>query len=175
MKKVILTALSCLSFITISHASEAKTYQIAAYKNCELVLVIPMNEEQNRAYLELNNVEQRMDYEKEPLHMFEAQMAILGEQMEEITSGAVIENGDLVTINKALMKEQEVLAEQMQALVKEYQPEFTRLEKMGQDIGNAAAQFQTSLPAEIQDDEFDFVDILPLSEIPKDRYCGYKN
>lgn len=175
MKKVLLTAVSCLSFIAISHASEAETYQIAAYKDCELMQVIPMNEAQNRAYLELNNTEQRLDYKKEPLQVFEAQMAILGEQMEEITSQAVVEDGDLVTINKALMKEQEVLSEQMQALVKEYQPELTRLEMMGEEISKAADQFQTSLPAEIQDSEFDFVDILPVSETPKDRHCGYNH
>jgi DNA repair ATPase RecN len=159
----------------LTHASEPKQYQIAAYNNCQLMTVIPMTAEQNKTYQQFKEFEQKMALHEAPMEVFEAQMEILGEQMEQITKSAIIEENNILTINKTLLEEQETIAEQIQALVDEYQPEITRLEQAGDEISKIADQFEQTLPDDIKSHQYDMVDIIPLTSVPKDHYCGYKS
>lgn len=176
MSKQFLTPILLSAFALVSQTSNANDqFQLVAYKNCELVFQQTMTEEQNNAYNNLKEFEQKMNLQEGPLEVFETQMELLSEQMKAVSKIAYVEDGNTITINKGLLEEQETIAEQIDLLVKEYQPELTKLEEYGDKISEAADTFERLMPDEIKNDELDFVRIFDINDTPAQKDCGYNN
>lgn len=173
MKKIILSAVITISLANpLLAQSETKDFQIVAYNDCAVSFQQILTPEQTEKYLALKQHEKKMKFKEAPLSVFETQMSELGEQMEAISALAYQEDEETIKINKSFMKDQESIAEQMQQLVKQYQPELDQIEKFANEISQSATEFEASLPTEITEGDYDFVQIIPANEVPDTERCS---
>lgn len=145
-----------------SHFSLAKTndYRLIAFENCDVIAEHPLDQNQIDAYLALQRSEQTMTSLQKPVDAMSDKIDRYTSTISDLTSRAVQEDGDTVTINRALLREQEQVAKQLEALVKAHEADVSSLEKEARVIHEKAHHFEKVIDPLLKDKEYDMVRIV---------------
>lgn len=161
---------SCLLATAVFANTDSNTsdeYKIQLIKNCQVISEKAMTSKQAAAYIALKNEEEKMTALENPIKAIEAQIRDYSHQIEALTAKAIQEDDNTLRINKSFLKEQEQVAKQLNALMKNHQHEFTALESQGNIIGEVAEQFSDLIEADLA--EFDHDSLRISSPLNKDK------
>ena len=145
-----------------SHLSLAKPndYRLIAFENCDVVAEHTLDQNQIDAYLALQDSEQRMASLEKPVDALNEKIDRYSSKIGNLTSQAISEDGDMLTIDRALLREQEQAAKELEALVKTHESDFASLEKEARIIEEKAHRFENAIAPLIKDKDYDMVRIV---------------
>lgn len=167
MKLLIRYVLFPVSAILLSSASiavqskyDSSEYALVALKHCEVVSESALTEEQLNAYLALKEEETLMHGLEAPIEGLNEQIQELTNRIEEVTSLAVQETDNSIYIDKQYLKEQEGIADELNALMSAHKVDFDALEVQGRRIGKKAKIFERAIEAGLEDLDYDQLRII---------------
>ncbi|MEW9797413.1 hypothetical protein [Alteromonas sp. CYL-A6] len=164
MKQKMVMGLAAIAVAAVLNIAAAKTqdngdYMIHAYKHCQPVASVAMNHDLILAYQDLSEAGESMAELEVPIDGIQAELARYSEDIERITREAVIEQGDRVIINNALLEEQQHLAQKIEALVAQHESDFAALEEQGERISDIAREFEQGVDALLDGVDYDNIRI----------------
>lgn len=140
------TSLTLTSVLALSvfatNKPELSGYELVAYKGCDVVYSMTLNEQQAAAYDNLNNESELMHKLEVPIKKMQPALDELEEQMRKVSHIAVQETEKLIRIDKQAMEKQTAIAEKIEALIQQHQSDFDAIENQGDKIQAVADQFE---------------------------------
>lgn len=158
------TVLVTQSVIATPSSSDEHDLILLAIKDCNLVLSQKLNDQQVKLYTELRNQEFLIEKLEAPLQEFDMRSETLSEQIEELTSKAIVETEGTVFIDKILLEETEFLADELEDLVEQYQPDIDRITAQAEEIAEAADAFTDAIEPITEGLDYDNVSIRDLKK-----------
>jgi hypothetical protein len=150
----------CQVALAWSDTDKANDYSVVALKNCEVVSKQAMTTEQLDAYLSLKQQEQKMHSLEVPIQNIEQKIKVYTDEIEKLTKLAIQETDDTLHINKAMLKQQDLVANEFNQFMQLHQQDFDALGKQGGVIGQQAEIFETSIKASLENINYDQIQVL---------------
>ncbi len=150
--------------------SYARDYTLVLLKDCQEISRQVMSDTQFSAYIALENASDKMDGIQAPIESMQDQLEELTAQIEQLTDKAIIEDEDSLYINKAFLKDQEVVVAKLELLMDKHQGDFDAIGKHGDKIGKLADKFENTLEPSIDGFDYDQIHI----ETPNDQGNNYQ-
>jgi hypothetical protein len=144
-------------------------YSVVAFKNCEVVSEKTMTAEQSEAYLTLKQLEQEMHSLEMPIQKIEQKIQGYTDKIERLTNLAVQETEGSLHIDKALLKQQEIVVKEFNNFMQLHQPNFDALGKQGSIIGKQAEIFEAGIKASLENVDYDQIRVVT----PSHKGSGY--
>lgn len=140
-----LTSIITISACSIANAQSEQDFNIYVYKDCQQIKKIQMSEYQINAYTELKKHEKLMASLELPMKDMERKLSIHEQELDALSGELVVESGDELTVNKALMKKHTAIAHKMEQVVAEHRMDIHDLELQAQEIRQAAHEFEQAI------------------------------
>ena len=151
--------------------TESNGYLIKAYKDCELVHEQVMNSGQIDAYLDLKEQEKKMHDVELTLEGVEEELEQYTSALNELTELAIQETDDTLFIDKQKLREQEEVAQQLEAFMEQHEDKYEAIAKQGKAIGDIAEKFTDALESDLSDIDYDDLHIITPDSENHSRRC----
>jgi hypothetical protein len=161
----------CQVGLAWSDTDKANDYSVVALKGCEVVSEQAMTAEQLDAYLSLKQQEQKMRVLELPIQNIEQEIKVYTDEIEKLTELAFQEKDESLHINKALLKQHDIVAKEFNKFMQLHQQDFDALGKQGGIIGQQAKIFETSIKASLENIDYDQIQVLTPSSKESGRSC----
>jgi len=146
--------ITCLLTTTVFSAqseTQDNGYKIQIIDNCQVIKEYKMTNEQIESYLALKAEEEKMSLLEVPISAIQDSIDSYSAQINKLTKLAIQETEQSVRIDKDYLKQQELVVEKLNELMKGHQQDFDDLGKQGEKIGKVADTFVASLEDTIGD------------------------
>lgn len=158
-------AFSALASKNIAHSK----YELVAYKDCNVVYSMKLNEQQAKAYDQLDKESEVMHQLESPIKKMQLVLEELEEQMHKVSYDAVHETEKLIRIDKLSIQKQTAIAAKIEALIQQHKKDFDAIEKQGYKIQLVAEKFEKLLANEMPDaEDYDHIQIFTDKEQPRE-------
>jgi len=149
---VLITTCLLTTAVFASHSEvEQSDYKIQILDNCQVIKEYDMTIKQIDAYLALKAEEEKMSSLENPISAIQDELDRYSEQIDELTSLAIQETDQSLTIDKTYLKQQKQVVKKLNVLMEAHQKDFDALGLQGKIIGKVADNFVTSLEGSIGD------------------------
>lgn len=154
-----------------SDSDAINQYSVVALKNCEVVSEKEITSEQFEAYRKLKQLEQQMHALEMPIQDIEQEIKAYTEQIEKLTHLAIQESNGAIHIDKALLKQQDIVVKEFNHYMQLHQPNFDALGKQGSLIGEQAELFESSIKASLENVDYDQIRVVTPSNKNSGHNC----
>lgn len=155
-----LSIAAILSYSAYATTNKSSDYELVAYKDCEIVYRATLSPKQKAAYDLLNQESAAMKELELPIQTIQPTLDNLTKEMKEVSLLAVSETDNILRIDKNLIDKQNELAKKIDNLIKVNQPNFDALEAQGKRIEKAAKEFESLMPEELEQANYQNVQIV---------------
>lgn len=168
---IITSCLFTVAAIASQSDNQTSEYSITLMKDCQVISKYKMNTKQINAYLALKEQEDVMESLEMPINAIESELDEYSNQIEELTSLAIQENDDRLTIDKHYLAQQEEVVEKLNALMEAHQKDFDALGEQGSKISEIANEFTDSIKVSIGDVDYDHIRVNSPDEKQSGFHC----
>ncbi|MCC2616332.1 hypothetical protein LJ739_08775 [Aestuariibacter halophilus] len=163
-KKAFLTLAICSGVIAGSslvnaQSSSSNDYLLHAYQDCKLIKTVAMDHDVILAYQDLQEASDEMTDLQMPIDAIQEDIDRYSEDIKALTKLAIIEDGQRLVIDKTLLKQQEAVADQLQALIAQHQGDFDAIGHKGKHIGEVAKRFEQGVKDQLQGIDYDQIKV----------------
>jgi len=127
--------------------------QLQVLRDCKVIYQRALQHDEQVAYRMLQQTEQSMRAQQQPLAQMQQQLAVLQQEMDKVA----IPTGDPSHASHQRLRE---LGEQISRLTRQYQPEMTALENTAAIIEQDAKRFQTLIQRDLGNSQYDQIRVL---------------
>lgn len=164
----VLTSIVVLS-VYASNSNEPSNYELIAYKDCNVVYSMTLNENQAKSYDNLNEESEKMRRLERPIQKMRASLNELEEQMHNTTEKLYSKSDKTFQIDKEAIKKQQLIAHKIEKLINEHQKDFNAIEKQGHKIQHVADKFEKEVVSTLPDSkQYDHVQIFTDDETSRE-------
>ena len=161
--KIVIAAAVSILFaqvaLALSFTNKPGDYSIIVLKNCEVVSNKAMTDEQLEAYLSLKQQEQKIHVLEVSIQDIEQEILSYTKKMEKLTELAIQETDEILHINKARLKQRDIVANEFDKFMQLHQQDFEVLGKQGNVIGQQAEIFETSIKVGLESVDYDQIQV----------------
>lgn len=165
-------ASSLLSSVYANNEQPNGQVYAAAINGCTLVKQISLNESEAQAYYEVKALEEKISSIQEPLRGVEKTLEDYSADMEQIADLAIQETEQTLYIDKEMLKQQEGIADKIQALMALHQADFDAIGEFGKMIGDKADAFSDTIEEAFEGLEHHHVTVFSEGESPLPEQCS---
>lgn len=176
LDKIVITSATGLliSIYALANQTLPATYA-AAINDCQIIKHIALSEEETKAWLKIQSLEEQMKSIHQPLKSVEKQLSGYGKEIEELTRLAIQETEQTLYIDKELMKEQQIVADKLSALMAVHEADFEALGSLGEQISAETDIFSDTIEDAFTGLDYQRVEIYSAEEGPNLDYCSADN
>ncbi|MCJ8318703.1 MAG: hypothetical protein MJK12_03660 [Colwellia sp.] len=149
----------------------AADYTLVLLKDCQEISRQVMSDKQLSAYLALEQASEEMVGIESPIESMQDELDQYTAQIEQLTDKAIVEDEHSLHINKAFLKEQEVVVAKLNKLMERHQADFDAIGKQGEKIGEIADEFEKALSESTDGFDYDQVHIETPNDKEKNHQC----
>ncbi|WP_414828450.1 hypothetical protein [Alteromonas sp. H39] len=171
LTKLAIAASAIVAFSTHLTLANTGNYRLIAFEDCDVVSESVLNQSQVDAYLALTASEQRMDALTQPIESLDTDIDHYTDKISELTQLAIQEDDDMLLINKSQLREQEALAQELEALMKNHEKQFEALESEARVIEKAANAFENEIRPLLEGIEHDIVRVVAPGDTSDPYAC----
>jgi DNA-binding transcriptional MerR regulator len=157
--------------IANNQSTDPNDYTVVAFNNCKVVSKQPMPAKLLEAYLNLRQQEQKMQALGLPIKNIEQDIKAYSDEMEKLSKLAIQDTEESTHINKPLLAQHQLVADEFNKFMQLHQQDFDALGKQGSIIGQHAQIFETSIQACLNNIDYDQIQIVTPSSQGKAHSC----
>lgn len=161
----------CQVVVAKADNNASNDYSVVAFKNCEIVSHQAITEQGVKAYLGLQQQQQKMHRLELPIQGIEREMQQYTDSIEKLTKLAIQETDESLYIDKKLMQQQKVVAKEFDKCMQKHQQDFDAVEAQGIVIGRYADKFSDSIKDTLAGFDYDQVQVLTPGKSPSTSHC----
>lgn len=137
-----LSTLAAVAACSIANAKQGADHNIYVYEDCKQIKKIAMSEQQINAYKTLQAYESVMSSLELPMQEMEQQLKVHERELDALSADLVVDSGDKLVVNKALMQKHTDIVHKMEKVVAEHSADIGDLEQQAKKIRQAAHEFE---------------------------------
>lgn len=160
LAKLTVTATALIAVSTHLSLADTNDYRLIAFDNCDIVAEHSLTPAQTNAYEQLKVSQDAMEKVTAPIDAIERDIDRYTSQINDITERAIKRNGSTVTIDRALLAQQQTLSKELEALMEVHSADFAAIEKEADLITHHAHHFETTIAPLLRNTQYDMVRIV---------------